>query len=418
MKKIWILQSVAALLVLVMLAGCADGQRDITQPSGPAVESTEEENRDGMASDGKNQSGGKNDVWQDQMATLLSDSEEGLLGDIYGDYRVEGGEIAFVCEGTILDGSYNEAVFRGVRTYALAAGVSFSYYVADEYVAESYREVIERAISNQADIVICVGGEFGESMGLLQNVHPQISFLLIDCVPEDAIGNDMEPGVNVHCVCFHEEQSGYLAGYLAVMEGYRNLGFIGGKEVAPVVRYGFGYLQGINDAVEDMGLTDVTVNYWYADTYQPNQEIRDRAARWYSQGTEIIFACGGLLYESVLEAAESEDGLLIGVDVDQSGLSERFVTSAMKDLANAVIISLDDYYASGGRWSGEFAGQMVVYGVEDDCTGIPVIGTEWRFKQVTRDDYYKVYRRIKFGDVSVSDEVDERPKVAFDVNYQ
>lgn len=416
MKK-KILRFVAAPLAVMLFAGCAVVQGTVSQNPGVNEEGSEEV-RNGTVSSDLHQSAEKEDTWQDKLAGLISDSEEGLLDDLYGDYLVEGGEIAFVCGGTVTDGSFNEAVFRGIRTYALAAGVSFSYYVADENIDESYREVIERAISNQAGIVICVGDEFGEPMGLLQDAYPKVSFLLIDCAPEDEEGNGVYIEDNVHCVFFREEQSGYLAGYLAVMEGYRNLGFIGGKEVTPVIRYGFGYLQGINDAAEEMELADVTVNYWYADTYQPNQEIFDRAAQWYSQGTEIIFACGGLLYESVLEAAGMENGLLIGVDVDQSELSERFVTSAMKELANAVVISLDDYYASGGRWSGEFAGQVALYGAQDDCIGIPVMGTEWRFKQVTRDDYYKIYRRIKFGDISVSDEIDVRPKVSFDINYQ
>lgn len=416
MKK-KILHGAVWLLTLMLLAGCIAEQGTISREPGVTEESTEEA-REGIVSDDGEQSDGEDDPWRDKMIDLISDHGEDLSGDLYGDYRAEGGEIAFVCDSIVMDGSYNEAVYRGIRTYALAAGVSFSYYIANENIAESYIEVIERAISNQAGIVVCVGDNFGEPMGVLQDKYPQVSFLLIDCAPTDEDENDVDIADNVHCVFFREEQSGYLAGYLAVMEGYRSLGFIGGKEVPPVIRFGYGYLQGINDAVEELELTDVKVNYWYADTYHPNQEISDRASRWYSKGTEIIFACGGAIYESVLEAAEKEDGLLIGVDVDQSSLSERFVTSALKDLANAVVISLDDYYASGGRWSGEFAGQKTQYGAQNDCIGIPVMGTEWRFKQVTKDDYYKIYRQVKFGDVLVSAETDTRPKVSFDINYQ
>lgn len=413
-----ILNYAVVLLALGLLTGCAARRGTVSENSAPIEVSAEKENRDETASSEQEQSAERPVSWQEQIEALISESRDELLADLYGDYHDVGGEIAYVCNGAVKDGSYNEAVYKGIQTYALAAGVSFSYYVADETTTEKYLEVIEYAISNQAEIIVCNGYDFGEAVGLLQELYPRTSFLLIDSTPMDAEGNAIDTADNVHCVFFREEESGYLAGYLAVMEGYRSLGFIGGKEEPSVIRYGYGYLQGINDAAADMELTDVTVNYWYADAYQPGQEISDKALRWYSEGTEIIFSCGGLLYQSVLEAAEQGNGLLIGVDVDQSPLSQRFVTSALKDLANAVIISLDDYYASGGRWSEDYAGQEVLYGARNDCVGVPVLNTEWRFRKVTKDDYYKVLRRVKIGEVVVSDETDVAPEVSVDVNYE
>lgn len=417
MKKKF-LYYIVALLVLGLLTGCGTQQKTISQNPDSTQESTDEENLDGTTSNEQSQSADDSDSWQDKVSTLIPTSQGEVEGDLYGDYRIEGGEIAFICDSIIMDDSYNESVYKGIQTYALAAGVSFSYYIVNGDTLECYREAIDHAVSSHARIVVCVGYDFGEPVGLLQKVYPQTSFLMIDCVPVDSEGNAINIANNVHCVSFKEEESGYLVGYLAVMEGYRSLGFIGGEEDPAVIRYGYGYLQGINDAAEELELTDVAVNYWYADTYQPDRKISDKASKWYSEGTEIIFSCGGSLYKSVLEAAEQGDGLLIGVDVDQGPLSQRFLTSALKNLANAVIISLDDYYASGGRWSGEFAGQEVLYGAKEDCVGVPVMNTEWRFKQVTKDDYYKLLRQIKFEEVLVSDETDTPPEVSIGVNYE
>ena len=417
MKK-KILINIVVLLVLGLLTGCGDKQGTISQNRDVIYENTDGENHDVTKPNRQEQSAAVSNSWQDKVSTLISTSQEGVEGDLYGDYWIEGGEIAFICDSIVMDDSYNEAVYKGIQTYALAAGVSFSYYIVNGDTLDCYREAIDHAVSSHARIVVCVGYDFGEPVGLLQGVYPQTSFLMIDCVPVDSEGNAIDIANNVHCVSFKEEESGYLVGYLTVMEGYRSLGFIGGEEDPSVIRYGYGYLQGINDAAEDLELTDVTVNYWYADTYQPGQEIRDKASGWYSEGTEIIFSCGGSLYKSVLEAAEQEDGLLIGVDQDQSPLSQRFLTSALKNLSNAVIISLDDYYASGGRWSGEFAGQKSLYGAKEDCVGVPVINTEWRFKQVTKDDYYKLLRQIKLGEILVSDETDTPPEMSIGVNYE
>ena len=234
-------------------------------------------------------------------------------------------------------------------------------------------------MEDEAGLIVCAGDVFGEAVGAMQETYPQTSFLLVDAVPHDEEQEEVPIAENVHCVLFHEEQAGYLAGYMAVWEGYRNLGFIGGREEPAVQRYGYGYLQGINAAAKDLSLTDVAVNYWYAGTYTADIAVREKADEWYGNGTQIIFACGGGLYESVLEAAENQDGLMIGVDVDQCRVSDRVLTSAVKNIGSAVTDALDEYYAAGG-WSDEDAGQVKRYGVEEGCAAIRVVDTEWRFQ--------------------------------------
>ncbi len=205
---------------------------------------------------------------------------------------------------------------------------------------------------------------------------------------------------------------------MAVWEGYRNLGFVGGRQEPPVLRYGYGYLQGIDAAAKDLSLEDVTVRYWYADTFSPDIVIREKADDWYENGVEIIFACGGGLYESVLEAAENQDGLLIGVDVDQSRISDRFLTSALKNVGQAVVTALDEYYAAGG-WTEAEAGQVRSYGVEEGCAAIPVVDTEWRFKEVPRTHFFEIYKQMKRGDRQVSDEIGELPQMTcITVNFE
>lgn len=389
----------ALLLIVGMLTGC----------NGEGAQETVSEEMQGPLVDIEIQKQQKEAAQVDPMADLLKDH--------YGDYQEKGGEIAFVSDGIVMDGNYNEVIYEGIQMYALAAGVSFSYYNVEEDNLEGHVETVEDAILNQAKVIVCAGYDFQEAVGELQDVYPDICFLLIDGVPVDTEGEPLKIEDNVHCVSFKEEESGYLAGYMAVLEGYRNLGFIGGKEEPPVIRYGYGYLQGIDDAAKELDLEDVTVNYWYAGTFQSSEEICEEAARWFEEGTEVIFACGGFLYESVLEAAGREKGMLIGVDVDQNKRSEYFLTSAVKDIANAVVISLDDYFAEGGKWSEAFAGQNVRYGMTDHCTGIPMLETEWKFRYVTMGKCYEVLTQVARGEKSVSEEIAERPSVSVTVKY-
>lgn len=332
-----------------------------------------------------------------------------LSRDYYGDYRETGGEIAFVSDGAVMDRDCNEAVYEGIRMYALSAGVSFSCYSAQDGTLESRIAALKRALDNQAQVVVCLECDFREAVERFQNSFPEISFLLIDQAPEEAEDVLEE---NVHAVSFREEESGYLAGYLTVLEGHHRLGFIGGGKTPSIMRYGHGYLQGIDDAARELALDDVAVSCWYAENGRPSPEIYEKAAQWYARGTEVIFACGGTLYESVLEAADKEGGLLIGADVDRSGRSERFLTSAEKGIANAVAISLDEYYAAGRRWPEGLAGQNVRYGAAQNCAGIPVYDTEWRFRNVTMGQFYEVYKKIRRGEIAVSDEIGEEPEIS------
>lgn len=410
------------LLMLGALTACGTPASETAAPGETAVGELAEET--GMQGQDADEDGDEMTTWREAVDKMFEDP--------YGDYSETGGEIAFLTDGNVEDGAYNEAVYNGVRMYALGAGVSYSYYNADPEDSESYGEQMERAAQDGAGIIVCAGYRFGEAVSRLAGVYPQTSFLLVDAVPHNAADEEEPIAENVHCILFHEEQAGYLAGYMAVWEGYRNLGFIGGafidvphadpvmgyrKEEPPVLRYGYGYLQGINAAAKDLSLTDVTVNYWYADSFSADIAVREKAASWYENGTQIIFACGGGLYESVLEAAEAQDGLMIGVDVDQSRVSDRILTSAVKNIGTAVTDALDEYYAAGG-WSEEDAGQVKRYGVEEGCAAIPVVDTEWRFKEIPVTHFFEIYKQIKRGDRTVSDAIDAPPQVAIMVNYE
>ncbi|MDE6405497.1 MAG: BMP family ABC transporter substrate-binding protein [Lachnospiraceae bacterium] len=395
----------AGLILFLLLTGCGKPAQETAAsaeneaPEGAQQEAEEEEERSGV----------EMSSWREAVQKMFEDP--------YGDYSETGGEIAFLTDGSVEDGAYNEAIFNGVRMYALGAGTSFSCYHADPNAPESYEEIIQRAVEDNAGLIVCAGDVFGEAVGALQETYPQTSFLLVDAVPHDGEGEEISPAENVHCVLFHEEQAGYLAGYMAVWEGYRNLGFIGGREEPAVLRYGYGYLQGINAAAKDLSLDDVVVNYWYADTYAADIAVREKADGWYEDGTQIIFACGGGLYESVLEAAENQDGLMIGVDIDQCRVSDRVLTSAVKNIGAAVTDALDEYYAAGG-WSEEDAGQVRRYGVEEGCAAIPVIDTEWRFKEIPTTHFFEIYKQMKRGDRTVSDAIDAPPEVAVFVNFE
>ena len=396
----------AGLILILFLTGCGNSAQETASP---AENETSEETGQGTEEDTESGSGVEMSSWRESVQKMFEDP--------YGDYVETGGEIAFLTDGSVEDGGYNEAIFNGVRVYALGAGTSFFCYHADPKAAGSYQGVLHPGGEGKAGLVVCAGGGFWKGVGALWGSWLQTFFVRGGAVPYDGEGEELPIAENVHCILFHEEQAGYLAGYMAVWEGYRNLGFIGGREEPAVLRYGYGYLQGINAAAKDLSLDDVAVNYWYADTYAADIAVREKADGWYESGTQIIFACGGGLYESVLEAAENQDGLMIGVDVDQCRISDRVLTSAVKNIGAAVTDALDEYYADGG-WSEADAGQVKRYGVEEGCAAIPVVDSEWRFKEIPTTHFFEIYKQMKRGDRTVSDAIDAPPEIAVAVNFE
>lgn len=144
---------------------------------------------------------------------------------------------------------------------------------------------------------------------------------------------------NVAGVAFQEQQAGYLAGYAAVKDGFTKLGFSGGGGGTnpACCRFGYGYVQGANAAALEKGITvDMNYSWQYGSNFSASTDLQTMINGWYVNGTEIVFACGGSMFQSIVAAASANDGYVIGVDVDQSGESEYVVTSAMKGLADAV----------------------------------------------------------------------------------
>lgn len=378
------------LTLLLSLSGCSQWS---------AVESTSDENQTADSS---------------KLFPLWTEAN-----DLFSDYKKTGGEVALLTDiSSIADHGFNQAAYEGIKAYAHAAGVSYSHYSASSNTPEEYIRLIETAASNKAKLIVCAGAHYAQAIAVCQTVYPDVDFLLLDSVPINQDGKKAEISENVYCIMFKEEQAGYLAGYMAVMEGYTHLGFIGGEQLPSVKRYGYGFLQGINAASGKLGNTsNIKVNYWYSGTFEADDRIAKLSSQWYQSGTEIIFSCGGSLYESVLSSAESNNKKLIGVDVNQSHLSDLFLTSAMKGVRRAVIIALDDYFAYGCTWPDEMGGEAISYGAEETCIELPTDNDSWRFQRVSLEDYLALFTSLKKGTITVSDSISSPPDVEITVSY-
>ena len=312
----------------------------------------------------------------------------------------KGYELAWITDvGTIDDRSFNQGSWEGLKRYADEKGITHKYYQPTEKTTDAYIDSIDLAVAAGAKIVVTPGFLFEPAIYKAQDTHPEVNFVLLDGSPQDGTYTDFRIEKNVYSVFYAEEQAGFLAGYGAVKEGYTNLGFMGGMAVPAVVRFGYGFVQGVNYAAKELGIRNVKADYNYLGGFNPSPEIQTKAASWYRNGVQIIFVAGGGAGNSVMAAAEQNNGLVIGVDVDQSGESSSVITSAMKMIGESVYNAIDEFYK--GNFPG---GQSVVLDAKVHGIGLPMETS--RFTQFSQEDYDSVYQKLVDGSIKVLKDTD------------
>lgn len=286
--------------------------------------------------------------------------------------------------GDITDQSFNQTTYEACKAFCEANGVDFNYFKpTGDSDAERIAQV-EAAIDEGYNVIVMPGYLFAAAIGECQPMYPDVKFIALDVSEYDLTSNgvDLSKASNLFSAVYQEELSGYMAGYAAVKMGYKKLGFLGGMEVPAVQRFGYGFVQGANDAAVELGIAaDVSCEYVYG-------------------------------------------GKMIGVDSDQSPIINQYadgmtVTSAMKGLAATVKTLLTDTVAGNfDLHAGKVENLGLVSG--DDLTlnyvGLPVETTEWN-DTFTVDDYTALVKAMVDGKVTVSSDITVRPETTIAVNY-
>ena len=331
--------------------------------------------------------------------------------------QADGFELALITDlGTIDDRSFNQGAWEGLVQYAQENNITHKYYQPADQGDDAYLNAIDLAVQGGAKVIVTPGFLFEVPVFEAQDRYPDVKFVLLDGTPHDGDYAVFKVGDNTVSVFYAEEQSGFLAGYAAVKDGYRSLGFLGGMAVPAVIRFGHGYVQGAEVAAQELGLPagSITLKYYYTGVFAPQPEIQTRAASWYNEGTEVIFSCGGGICFSIFPAAENSGNKVIGVDGDQSGESSTVITSAMKLLTKSVYDCLSDFYA--GRFQG---GKELLFSAANLGVGLPMDTSQ--FTTFTQAEYDAIYAKLANGTIVVDNNIeinpDQLPTTAVVVTY-
>lgn len=356
----------------------------------------------------------------------------------------KGVKVAMITDyGDITDQSFNQTTYEACKAYCDANNIKFKYYKPTGDSTEARVASVNAAIAEGFTIIVMPGYAFGGTIVEVAENNPEIKFVALDVARGDLLEAkygkeyDYNPDnpkwtyqlpSNVTCFVYQEEISGFMAGYAAVKEGYKKLGFLGGMAVPAVIRFGFGFVQGVNAAAVEMNIAnEVSVNYVYGGKFNGTPEITAVMDTWYQGGTEVVFACGGGIYTSACEAATKAgvNGKVIGVDTDQSYIingkygAGLCITSAMKGLAPTVNTILTDIFAD--KWE-NYAGKInklgMVSGTDASLNYVQLPTDTWSMKNFTKEDYATLVGKIFDGTIKISDAIDKMPTTTIKVTTQ
>ncbi|MBO5616841.1 MAG: BMP family ABC transporter substrate-binding protein [Pseudobutyrivibrio sp.] len=355
----------------------------------------------------------------DDSASAPTTTDEGAAdAATNSDYKV-----AMITDsGDITDMSFNQTTYEAAKAFADENGVEFQYYKPTADSDDARISSFENAVADGYNVIVVPGYLFANMIKAVAEDYPNVTIIALDCGEGDF--GDYTLPENVCSFTYQEELAGYMAGYAAVKEGYTKLGFLGGMAVPAVIRYGYGFVQGCNDAAVELGnASDVQVNYVYGGQFFGDEAITAQMDTWYSNGTEVVFACGGGIYTSACEAAQKVDGKVIGVDSDQSGTianqygtDDLCITSAMKGLAPTVQSTLTDLLA--GNWS-NYAGKIenlgIVSGTDPSVNYVQLPTDTWSMKNFTVDDYKTLVGQLYDGTITVDNSTEKMPATEISV---
>jgi len=260
--------------------------------------------------------------------------------------------------GGLNDRGFNHLAYVGMLQAQKRLGVSIR--VAESRSPADYIPNLAAFARQGYDLVLGVGYTEIGAMGAVAKRFPKSRFAIVDVANGDLAGKPK----NVLGLLFHEEQVGYLAGYLAGLETKRLPGrdvvsSVAGEKQPPVDRFIAGYQAGAKRADPRV----IAIN-GYSQDFNDQAKCKAIALNQIAAGSVAVFAVAGGCGLGALDAARERKVWGIGVDSDQSFLGAHILTSATKKVDRAVFLAIKSVA------DGRFHGGNAVYGLEDGGVGL------------------------------------------------
>ena len=323
------------------------------------------------------------------------------------------------------DNSFNDSAYNGLVAVAKAykgwiqddpSKVNFGTQIQLKYLEPKAggqdREILLRALAEDGyQLIYGIGFLFSDALAKVAKDFPDTQFALIDgYIP------DLTDSSNITCLSFKENEGSFLVGAIAALKAKgKPIAFLGGMDIPLIHRFENGFDAGamfVSKAYRKDGM--VLGQYIGKDPTAFNDPTNgyNISANFYNQNAEIVFHAAGGSGDGLFKAAQEAKKMAIGVDSDQGLIwatskeaatkaqAQYILTSMIKRVDNAVLLSSKDFITNGGKLAGGYRS----FGLKEDGVGF----AENQFNKASLSDVRAKVLRLRddiiSGKITVPDE--------------
>ena len=312
------------------------------------------------------------------------------------------------------DGSFNEDNYNGILSFIEEnPGSEVTNVRENTGDTAACIKALENVVADY-DVFVCDGFQFAGIAEVAED-NPEKKFILVDTVPTDADGNEIEKD-NIYSMTFKEQEGGFLSGMAAALSSTtKKVAVVNGIAFPTNVSYQYGFMSGVNycnrhygTGVEIVELpsyagTDVTgadVGGNYVGSFDDPANGKVVGDALIKEGCDIIFVAAGASGHGVFTAAKEspEKVYVIGCDTDQykdgaNGSDNIVLTSCLK------IMGENDKRVLKTVLDGSFKGGNYVLGVDSDSISYVSDPSSCQLSEDAITKIDKAYDLIKNGTI-------------------
>lgn len=302
-----------------------------------------------------------------------------------GDGKSKGDNIkvGLILEGPISDMSWNATSYEGLKKIeALGAETSYQENVGLSAVADSIRTYATEGF----DMIILSSNTFTDVAKQTAKDFPDVQFIQI---------NGEETVDNFTSVKIADDEQGFLMGAIsAIISTEKQVGFVGGLEITPIVNGRKGFEEGVKHVDPS-----IKINATLTGSFDNVNQAKETAKAIIESGSDVIAPMCDQASLGVIEAAEESDkAKIICTSDDQKESSKKTgIISVNKDTSVA-------YEAVYKRYlDKDLPNEVIKMGVADGV----VFLSDWfdaagELTDDMKDKIMDLYESMKNGDVVVN----------------
>jgi basic membrane protein A len=287
--------------------------------------------------------------------------------------------------GGLNDRSFNHLAYLGLQRAQSQLGIKGD--VLQSSHSSDYIPNLQTAAAHGDKLVIAVGFLMESAVEKVAKAYPNTEFAIIDSGPT-------KPIPNLKSLLFHEQDGGYMAGYLAGLVTKTNVvSTVGGQKIPPVDHYIAGFQAGAKAANPK-----VTTLNAYSQSFTDQAACKQLALNQISQHSDVVFQVAGGCGLGALSAAKEKNVWGVGVDADQAYLGSFILTSAVKKVDVAVFDTVKEIQA--GTFKG---GTTDFFTAQNGGAGIGAISPKVPAADITK--LKAIEQKVETGKITPPDTV-------------